>query len=462
MTTSVPAQATRHVPESFDHGLRLIRAMRRDPLAVLTQVHREHGPFVRIRVPLVPLYLVSDPDAIQEALARTHHEYEKGLPRRRDPAGPGLQPLSRILGQGLLTSPAALHRPQRRLIQPMFHRARIAEYATTFVDLADAATQRWRDGQVRDVHRDMTELTLAIIARTVFDVDLDTDVVAAIRTAVAQNQPALGRSLLPVARLLDRLPLPDNRRWRSARSELDEVVYRLIAQRRSTGLTGRDVLSLLLSARDADTGAPMPDHQVRDEAMTLLLAGHETTANGLAWTLHLLATHPDPQERLRTELDEVLGERLPTLADLPRLGYASAVWRESMRLYPPAWTVIRRLVQEHTVCGYRLAAGSLLLLSPWVVHRDSRWWPEPDEFRPERWLSESAAARPRYSYFPFGGGPRQCIGNDFADLEGILVLATVLRRWRVGPTPGAPPPVPQPLVTLRPRYGVTATLTRGR
>jgi cytochrome P450 len=448
-------------PRSARRGVALMRAVRRDPLAVLTGLREDHGTLVRLRLPFMPVYLVSDPEAIRQALTRTHREYHKGISRRSDPAGPGIQPLSRILGEGLLISEAPLHRRQRRLLQPIFHRERIEQYAETFVALADGAARTWRDGVTRDVHRDLTELTLAIIARTVFDVDLDAAVITTIRTAVTEHQPALGRLASPVGRLLDRLPLPAKRRWQHAQGEIDALLFQLIADRKAAsagGVVGRDVLSLLVAVRDAETDEPMPDRQIRDEAMTLLLAGHETTANALAWSLHLLANDPPAQARLHAELDTVLNGRMPGGSDMPRLAYVSAVWREALRLFPPAWLVTRRLVREHWVSGSRLPAGSMLLLSPWVVHRDPRWWPEPDKFRPERWLAQPD--RPRYAYFPFGGGPRQCIGNDFADLEGILALATILRRWRISPAPQAPPVSPEPLVTLRPRHGVTVIVTR--
>jgi cytochrome P450 len=427
-------------------SLRFLRDFRRDPLAAFTTLHRDHGPIVRLPVPGFAFYLVSDPEAIQRALTRTHREYHKGISRRRDPAGPGIQPLSRVLGEGLLTSEATLHRRQRRTLQPMFHRARVAEYRETFAALAAQAVDGWTAGEPRDVHRDLTELTLAIIARTVFDVALDAEVITVIRTAIARHQPAMSRLASPVGRALDRLPLPSTRRWRRDQDEVNQLLYELIAARRHTP-GGHDVLSLLLAARDPDTGEAMPDRQVRDEAMTLLLAGHETTANALAWALHLLAEHPTAQERARAELSTMDD-------DAP---YLRAVWQETLRLFPPAWLQTRRLTEPDVVCGQSLPAGAMLLFSPWVVHRDARWWPEPDRFLPERWLAP-APERPRYAYFPFGGGPRQCIGNDFADLEGRVVLATVLRRWRVTPTPNAPPVMPQPLVTLRPRNGVTVTV----
>jgi cytochrome P450 len=443
------------VPESAQHGLRLVRAMRSDPLPLLRQLHREHGPVVRLRVPRAALYLVSDPDAIQEAFIRTHHEYEKGWPRRGDADGQSVQQLTKALGQGLLTSGAVLHRRQRRLIQPMFHRDRIEGYAASFVTLARAAFARWHDGDLRDVHHEMGELTLAIVARTVFDVELDSEVADTIRRSLAQNQATVRRSTTLWGQVLDRLPVPSTRRWNASAREVNAMIYGLIAARRAAGVSGTDLLSLLLSARDEETGEPMPDQQVRDEALTLLLAGHETTANALAWALHLLANHPAEQDLVRAELAAL--DEPATVADLPRLRYTGAVVNETMRLYPPAWVILRHLTQERTIAGYRLAAGSALLFSPWVVHRDPQWWPEPHRFRPDRWLSGEVPPH-RYAYFPFGGGPRQCIGNDFAITEAVLVLATLLRDWRVAAALGTPPVRPRPLVTLRPGDGVWLTV----
>jgi cytochrome P450 len=398
----------------------LVRGFRRDPLQLLTSLHERYGPIVRLRIPRREVYSVSDPDAIQRALKRTHREYHKGLSRRGDPTGPGIVPLRPVLGDGLLTSEASLHKRQRRIIQPMFHRARVAEYEAIMASLASEMVHGWADGEVRDVHRDFTELTLAIIARTVFDVSLDDDVIRVIRTAIAQHQPAMSRLVAPLGP-----------RMKRAQREIDSMLYELIAARRA-GPPGRDVLSLLVAARDPDTGESMPDRLIRDEAMTLLLAGHETTANALAWTLHLLSTSGSSGSDLRS------------------------VWLESLRLYPPAWLQTRRLVAPAVVCGYELPPGSMLLFSPWVVHRDPQWWPSPLEFDPSRW--DSAGERPRFAYFPFGGGPRQCIGNDFADLEGVTVLSAVLRQFRVEPAVGTPPVSPAPLVTLRPRHGVHVRL----
>lgn len=349
-------------------------------------------------------------------------------------------------------------RRQRRLIGPLFQPGRIAEYGAVFAGLAEQAGLGWSDGEVGDVHRDMTELTLAVIARTVFDVDLDTDVMAHIRRCIAANLSTARRRVLPWGRLADRLPLPSTRRFNADRAEFDAVIDSMVARRHVAGAGGCDLLSRLLSARDEETGKPMPDDLVRDEAVTMLLAGHETTANALTWALHLLSTDPQAQQRQGAELDEALGGRLPAAADVRLLPYTAAVLRESMRLYPPAWILARRLLTPRDVCGYRLPAGALLVFSPWVVHRDPAWWPEPDRFQPQRWLTD-ADERPRYAYFPFGGGPRRCIGRTFAETEGILILATLCRRWWVEPA-SVTPVVPHPVMTLRPAGAVPMTVRR--
>ena len=460
---STPVKVRTDVPRAAGGRLALLRALRGDPLGTFSRLAREYGSIVSLRVPGLGLYLISDPAAIQDALTLTNRSYAKGLARRRDPGGEGYQPLARVLGHGLLTSSGELWRRQRRLIQPLFHQARVAGYGEVFARLAAQTGDRWRDGEVRDLHAEMTELTLGIVARTVFDVDLEDEFVAHVRRSLATNMRATRRQLVPWARVLDRLPLPSTRRFNADRAALDARIHRMIAERRATGAGGGaggaggdDLLSLLLSARDEETGRRMPDGQVRDEAVTMLLAGHETTANALAWAFHLLGGNPAAQQRLGAELDDVLSGRLPSAADMPRLRYTAAVVHEAMRLYPPAWVLARHLVTDREICGYALPAGSMVVSSPWVVHRDQRWWPRPDSFEPERWL-DATPERPRYAYFPFGGGPRQCIGNSFAEMEAILVLATLGRHWQVAPVPDARIE-PLALVTLRPAYGVPMRL----
>lgn len=473
-----PPRVASEVPGPPGGGLAAVRRLRADPLTRLTELHREYGPVARLTNWPVSAFLVSDPRAAADALVSGHRAYAKGAVVR----GTVTQPLTYLLGDGLLTSAGDAHRRQRRLIQPLFHKHRIAEYGEQFVALTDAAAAAWRDGEQLDLHAEMTEMTLAIVARTLFDVPLDDHVVEVVRAAVARNMPAARRATMPGFGRFEQLPLRGPRQRRDSRDALDRAVYAMIAARRAAGATGTDLLSLLLDAQDADTGERMSDTQIRDEAMTLLLAGHETTANALAWTFHLLGNAPDVAARLHAEVDTVLGGRAPTMADLPALAYANAVFSESMRLYPPVWAMGRHLLEDREIAGYLLPAGATLVFSQWVIHRDERWWPEPTRFDPTRWLGTAershdrphgdatdagdagdsgdsvqgcphAEARPRFAYFPFGGGPRQCIGNSFAVTEGVLALATIARRWAFTAASDAPV-VPEPLVTLRPRGGL--------
>ncbi|WP_083749826.1 cytochrome P450 [Frankia sp. CcI49] len=460
-------RAAAEVPGPAGGPMAAVRRLRADPLTRLAEIRRGYGPIARLASWPVSAFLVSDPDAIADALVSGHRLYAKGAVVR----GPGsratvTQPLTLLLGQGLLTSAGETHMRQRRLIQPLFHKKQMAGYSGQFVALAEATAATWRDGQSLDLHAEMTEMTLAIVARTLFDVDISDRVVDVVRTAVSENMPVARRAGLPVLERLERFPLRAARRRQGARAALDRTVHEMIAGRRAAQAqgtsagAGTDLLSLLLAARDPDTGERMDDIQIRDEAMTLLLAGHETTANALAWTFHLLGGEPAVAARLRDELDTVLDGRPPTIEDLPRLTYTNAVFSESMRLYPPVWAMGRHLVADHEVAGYLLPAGSTLVFSQWVMHRHERWWPDPDRFAPTRWLG-AADNRPRFTYFPFGAGPRQCIGNSFAVAEGVLTLAAIARRWSFTPASDAPV-VPEPLVTLRPRGGLPMVAHRHR
>jgi cytochrome P450 len=300
----------------------------------------------------------------------------------------------------------------------------------------------------------MMRLTLAIAAKTLFDAEVDDDA-SAVGTALRvlqENFLVRFNSLVPVPMWV---PTPTNLRLRRAIRRLDEIIYRFIRQRRLSGKEGADLLSILLHARD-DEGR-MTDRQLRDEAMTLFLAGHETTALTLSWAWHLLATHPEAEERLVAEVRHVLGGRLPAVGDLPRLKYAEGVVLEALRLYPPAYTIGREALAECVVGGYRVPRGTTILMSEWVVQRDPRWFDRPEEFRPERWQGDLAQRLPRYAYFPFGGGPRLCIGNTFAMMETVLVLATIAPRFRFTAVPDHPI-VPWPTFTLRPRYGIPAVI----
>jgi cytochrome P450 len=362
-----------------------------------------------------------------------------------------------LLGEGLLTSEGEFHLRQRRLAQPAFHRQRIASYAVTMVEYTDRACDQWRAGETRDIAREMMRLTLAIAGKTLFDADVESEA-DEIGEALTTTFALFNRLSLPFAQLLDRLPLPATRRFQKARQRLDATVYRIINERHAVAVDRGDLLSMLIAARDEEgDGSGMTDEQLRDEAMTIFLAGHETTANALAWTWYLLSRHPEIEARFHAEVDDVLKGGLPTAEDFPRLRYTEMVLAESMRLYPPAWIIGRRALGDYQINGYMIPARSILLMSQYLTHHDERFFPDPFRFDPERWTTEARESRPKFSYFPFGGGPRLCIGESFAWMEGALVLATIGRRFRMRLAPGHPVEL-QPLVTLRPKHGMRMIL----
>ena len=338
-------------------------------------------------------------------------------------------------------------------MQPLFHKRRIAGYAEEMVECAERLQSRWRDGEVRDLHQEMTRLTLAVVGLALFAADVEAEATE-VGAALTEAMESLQRFMLPFYGALERLPLPGPRRMRASRRRLDQTIYRLLAERRAK--PRGDLLSLLLEARD-EQGEPMPDTQVRDEAMTIFLAGHETTAVTLTWTWMLLARHPAIEARLHRELDEVLGRRAPTVDDLSKLTFSDMVVKEAMRLYPPAWLIGRRALVDVELGGYDVPAGSIVILSPWVTHRDARFFADPLRFDPERWTRQAEAARPRFSYFPFGGGIRRCIGESFALMEAKLLLASIAQRWRLHLDPAQRVGV-LPRITLRPRYGMRMRL----
>jgi cytochrome P450 len=451
-------------PDGF--RLSTLRAVQADTPGFLTSMRDTYGPLVRVPLGPQTLHLLSDPEAISDVLIASARNFDSdivGSSGTREP------PLAKLLGNGLLTSTGAQHKKQRKLLQPLFHRQRVASYADAFAELTEQRMDRWSDGERLDALVEMVELTLAVVTRTIFDVALDSDVSRTVRTALPKNDGPLRWAMAPGGALLSRLPLPSNVQFKRGRDALDAVVHRLIAERRRSGADGADLLSMLIAAKDADTGEPMDDRQIRDEVLTLLMAGHDTTANGLAWALHLLGRDARAAELLWTEVDDVLGGRLPGFADLPALTWTRAVFSEALRVYPPVWTVARRALSDHELLGYRVPGDATVMMSAWVVHRDPRWWPDPERFAPQRWVERApdgsvdnltgtalAADRPRFSYFPFGGGPRQCIGNEFALLEGVMALATLARRWRFAPAPGRV--TAQAKIIVRPRGGLPMTV----
>jgi cytochrome P450 len=421
-----------------------VPGFRRDTLGFLAASAARHGDVSFYRLARDPVWLLSHPDFIRDVLVTHQHAFAKGK---------GIQWAKLFLGEGLLTSEGEFHTRQRRLAQPAFHRQRIAGYARAMSEHARRCREGLAAGTVVDVHAEMMSLTLAVAARTLFDADVRSEApeIAESLEVILGHFP---RFAIPFAGALQRLPLPSNARFRRAVATLDRIVYRIIAERRAGAGDRGDLLSMLLVAQDVEgDGAGMTDRQLRDEVMTILLAGHETTANALTWTWHLLAANPAAEARLHEEIDRALGGRTPGFDDFAALGYVERVLAEAMRLFPPAWGIGRRALGPYTVGGYAIPAGGLVAMSPYVVQRDARWWPDPLRFDPDRFLPEARAARPRFAYFPFGGGARQCIGESFAWMEGVLVIATLAQRFRFRAVPGARIE-PQPLITLRPRHGL--------
>ena len=427
-----------------------MREFNSDSLGFVERCAREFGDVVLTRFLYVPAYFLFHPEHIEYVLATGSKNFVKPM-SLRSPF------FMRLVGNGLVTSEGDFWRRQRRLAQPAFHRDRVASYGETMVAFAERMLSRWRDGETRDAHEEMMRLTQSIVVKTLFSADVSDEadrVGAALRRIV---RPFASQATLKWI-LDNRLPTPGHFRYNRAVREIDRVVYQIISERRASGADTGDLLSMLLRAQDED-GSQMTDRQLRDEVMTLFLAGHETTALTLTWAWYLLAQKPEAESRLHAELSEVLGGRAPTVEDLPRLRYCEWVVKESMRLYPPAYAVGREAVRDCEVGGYRIPEGMQVFAFQWVVQRDARWYEEPEAFRPERWREEVASRLPKFAYFPFGGGPRQCIGNSFALMEAVLILSTVAQRFRLRLAPGHKVEV-LPALSLRPKGGVRVRLER--
>jgi cytochrome P450 len=439
-TTIYPPGPRRIIPGGH------LMALRCDPTGFLLKLARRYGDIALLRLGPQQIFLLNHPDYIHAVLVTNQRNFIKGraLPKTK-----------RMLGEGLVTSEGELHLRQRRLVQPAFHRQRLAVYASIIARHAAEIRIRWQDGATRDIAKDMSDLTLAVIGRTLFGAEMDEShgIGAALETLIE----LFGSTLSPFAGLLERLPLPTARRFEQAQQRLDATVYRLIAERRASGEDRGDLLSMLLLAQDDEQGGHMDDTQVRDEAMTLLVAGHETIANALTWAWYLLSQHPEIEARLHAELDAALADRLPTFDDLARLPYAHMVLSESLRLYPPSWILGRHALADCPIGAYIIPANALVLMSQWVMHHDPRYYPDPFRFDPERWTPAAQAARPKYAFFPFGGGARVCIGESFAYMAGMLLLATLAQQWRMRLAPGHRVAL-QPLMSLRPRYGMRMRL----
>ncbi|MBV8774571.1 MAG: cytochrome P450 [Deltaproteobacteria bacterium] len=434
-------------PEGLISGWRLMR----NPLPFIEKLFRDFGDIVHLRIMNLRVCVVAHPEGIKHVLQDNHRNYHKSFDYKI---------LARLLGQGLVTSEGALWLRQRRLMQPMFHRQKVAGFGKLMAECTIAMLDGWRGrgerGEVFDVAPEMMRLTLQIVGRALLSMDLTAQADDIGRNMTIANERFGNMGL---SAFVPWLPTPGNARFRRAAAVLRKIVLDIITERRRDGRDYGDLLSMLLAVRDEETGQGMKDEQLRDEVLTLILAGHETTATALSWTWYLLSQNPEAERKLHTEVDKVLGGRAAAVADLPNLNYTGMVIDEAMRLYPPVWAVGRAAIADDEIMGYRVRTGCNVLLSQWLAHRHPRFWDNPDSFKPERFSEEVNEARPRYAFFPFGGGPRMCIGNLFALTEAQIVLATIAQTYRLH-VPKEHPMELQPLVTLRPRHGVKVSLER--
>jgi cytochrome P450 len=423
----------------------LFGAMQQNPLDYFTELARSYGDVAGMRIGNFRSLFINHPDLIEDVLVNKARLYHKGRILKAN---------KYLFGEGLLTSEGDFWLRQRRLSQPAFHRERVNAYAATMAEYSLEMLAKWRDGEERDIHEEMMRLALRIVGKTLFDADVTRDAreVGETLDVLLHIAANFGRTvLIPLW-----MPTPRNIRAKLGVRRLERVIYRIIAERRADGRDAGDLLSTLLQVQDED-GTRMNDRQLRDETITLFLAGHETTASTLSWTWWLLAQHPAVERKLHEELDGVLGGRAPAAEDLPKLIYLGHVLSETLRLYPTAWGVARLAAEEHELAGFPVHPGYGVAFAQWVVHRDARWFDAPLEFRPERWENGLARRLPRFAYFPFGGGPRQCIGNIFALMEASVVLATVAQKFRLSLVT-THKVTPLASITLRPRDGIRVRL----
>ncbi|MGH9457097.1 MAG: cytochrome P450 [Thermoanaerobaculia bacterium] len=421
-----------------------------DVLGFFESCARDYGDIVSLRIGSWPALFLNHPDHFDTVLLANNRNFIKHTFFWRH--------VTEIFGKGLVTNEGAPWLRQRRLMQPAFHRERIHGYGETMVEYAERMLGEWdrEAAAVRDVHDDMMRVTMEIATKTLFGADLSHEEAAEIGAAFDDAIVEIANRFRRAVKIPRWIPIPSNRRYAAAVRRLDRLVYDMLERKRTAG-GGHDLLTMLIEARDED-GSAMDSRQIRDEAVTIFLAGHETTAIALSWTFHLLAAHPEVEERILAEVREVVGEGRPTAADMPRLTYTGNVISESMRLFPPAYAFGREAIADCEIGGYRVPAGTTIFMSPWVIHRDPRWYDDPLAFRPERWENDFAKTLPRFAYLPFGGGPRICIGSSFALMEAVLLLVSVLRRYELRMEGQAPKPFPS--ITLRPYKGMPMRVAR--
>ncbi|WP_263375380.1 cytochrome P450 [Granulicella aggregans] len=441
------------------------RVFRGNAVTYMQECAQTYGDLVHYTAVGRHIYQITHPSLIEDFFLKDAAKHHRGIVMQRAKA---------VLGEGLLTSEEPLHMRQRRLAQPAFHRNRIASYAETIGQQAIAMTSRWQPNSTLDLREEMLAIALRIVGKCLFDLNVQSDAeVKKISEAVDAFMGFLPLAFLPFSDQIMKLPIPTMQRIRKGSAELDAIIYGMIEDRRRdppSGLSGRgDLLSMLMDAVDPEaTGnesATMSDQQLHDECLTIMLAGHETTANALSFALALLARHPEIQAAVSTEAREVLGTgdsaRAPAAEDYSKLKYTTQVFAEALRLYPPVWVTARTCHEPYEIAGYKIAPGSILVAPQFVVHRDPRFFPDPLRFDPTRFSDESKSSRPRYAFYPFAGGSRQCIGEGLAWMEGVFVLAVIARDWKLTLPPNPPAEIAyNPAISLRPKHSVDLTLTR--
>jgi cytochrome P450 len=456
---------------------KLLRQFICDPINTLSTIAREYGEISYFKLGPEHVYLINNPDYIEKVLIYDHRNFKKGK---------RLQTAKIVLGEGLVTSEGDFHNHQRRLIQPIFHPKQIMIYSNIMTDYAVRMRNRWKDGSTVDISEEMMRLTLGIICKSVLNYDVESEA-QEVGKALTTVRNYSKRLQSPIGQVLNKIPiLPAPKRAREARKKLDSLVYGLISDRRQQEESGSemrydDLLSRLMQAQESNTAnhvsnngisststsptstsdGKMSDKQVRDEVMTIFIAGHETTSNALTWTFCLLSQYPNVERKLHDEIELVLGNRIPTADDIPKLQYTEMVLRESMRIYPPVWTMGRRVENDYTVGEYTIPAGSSILMCQYVMHHDPRYYEKPEEFNPDRWTDDFKTRLPRFSYFPFGGGIRGCIGESFAWMEGVLIIATIAQEWSMHLVSSQRIKL-DPAITLRSKYGMKMKLSQRR
>ncbi|MCS6874307.1 MAG: cytochrome P450 [Pyrinomonadaceae bacterium] len=430
----------KEIPKVFSF---LGRKFTNNPLGFLSEISRV-GDVVKFRIGTQDIIFLNHPDFIKDVLVTNAHKFIKGRV---------LQKAKKVLNEGLLTSEGEIHLKHRKMIQPAFHRQRIAEYSKIMTECAAEWVEKRFDGEILEIDKQMNRLTLKIVAKALFSADVD-DEADEVGKALTSLVEMFKYALLPFSEILEKLPLPQVKKMKRARETLDEVIYKIIKERRQGGHRKDDLLSILLQTQDEEDSTKLTDQQIRDEALTLFLAGHETTANALTFTWYLLSQNADKEEKLHQELQEVLKGRKPSFDDYNKLKYTEAVFAEAMRLYPPAWALGRLAVESHEINGYQIPKGSLVLVSTFITHRDSRFWEMADEFLPERWEKLSIReVSSRFIYFPFGGGVRRCIGENFAWTEAVMLISTIAQSCRFRTIDPEALRL-NPLITLRPKNAV--------